>query len=297
MKNVLNYYYNINPENLIQVGENNYSFYLDYHKFYLLKLTRPKDDLDELVKVFQNKSKYFHRIIMNKFGLISTKVEKEEYVLLKIVGTENEEVTITDILNSRIVIEGNTILNRNTWGVLWERKTDYLEYQVSELATNYKVIHRSFSYYVGLAENAIEYFNMLNTNGGVLTISRRRVRYPLYIRDYNDPLELVVDYSVRDIAEYIKSKFFEGEDVLQDIDILIDKDVLSSLEYNLLFSRLLYPSYYFDQMQFVLEKEADEDSLLKYIESCNDYERILRLVWLKFSKKCPMIKIDWLIEK
>lgn len=288
--------YNLTPQELLVEGDD-YSFYLDYEKFYVKRVKRPKEDLEEIKKIVSKYPKDFHKIVVNRFSSIYTSFEGNEYVLLKLSTPEHNEVDLNDIIVAqKEYVDKNSSINRTKWGKLWEEKIDYLEYQVSELATPHKIISGSFSYYVGLAENAIEYFNLLNPNDAKTFVSRRRMRTPEYALDYYDPLDLVVDYRVRDIAGYLKLEFFNRDDVLSDVDAFLNKDILTPLEYNLLFCRLLYPSYYFDTMQRVLEGNLNEDELLKYIERVDDYEKFLNEIFLRFSKKCSMIKIDWLIK-
>jgi len=296
MKNAITFYYNLTPENLIQ-NSNSYSFYIGYDKFYLVKLERPDADLEEILNITKSTKTPYHTIIPNKNGSFYTEIEKEKYLLLKINSTENEEVDIRDIIKFTVPYTNKkTILNRTNWGVLWSEKVDYLEYQVSELAIEHPIIKSSFSYYVGIAENAIEYFNMLDARNEPTYIAHKRIEYPLLSKDMLNPLDIIVDYKVRDIASYLKSKFFKSEDTLDDIKFITASRFLTPLEYNLLFARLLYPSYYFDTLYKVLEKGLDEESLLVYINKVDDYETFLNEVYREFSKLSSMIKIDWLIN-
>lgn len=54
----------------------------------------------------------------------------------------------------------------------------------------------------------------------------------------------MLDYSVRDIAEYIKSMFYSDKIDYIEIENLVNKNILSEMEYKLLFGRLLFlPSF------------------------------------------------------
>lgn len=297
MKNAIMYNYNIVPENLQQI-EDNYAFYVDYNRYFFMKVNRPQEDIlkiDSLTKEHPNK---FHMMIPNVSGSLFTEAENSEYVLMKVFGPEHIEIDLDDILRERIFYDKlGSSLDRTNWGHLWSEKVDYLEYQVSELATSHKIVKSSFSYYVGLAENAIEYFNLLNPNTAKVTISHRRITENMDTFHFYNPLDLVLDYQVRDIASILKVKFFMGEDVQKDIEKIIESSGLTPLEYNLLFCRLLYPSYYFDELVEVLEKNKDDEELLKYIEKTAQYEQFLRDTFHRFEKVSSMIKIDWLIEE
>lgn len=299
MKNSIIYYYNIVPENLMEVNSS-YSFYINYDKYYLLRIKRPKEDIDEIISIVAMSPRFFHIPIPNISGSYLTKINDDVYILIKVNGPENSEIDMRDILSSTIPYDvKKPILVRTNWGVLWSEKVDYLEYQISELAVEKNIIKRSFSYYVGLAENAIEYFNLLNPSNAKTYVAHRRIKYPTISLNFYDPLNIVIDYRVRDIASYLKMKFFNVsyEEIMEEVDLVIEKGMLTSLEYNLLFARLLYPSYYFDDLYRVLELGYDEESLLVYIEKVHDYEKFLNDVFIKFSSQTSMIVIDWLIKK
>lgn len=299
MKNTLSFNYKLDAKEILKVNEFCYSFYIDYDKYNFIRIVRPRKDIEEILEIIKNYKQFFHYFILNRFNTIFTQYEEEDYILLKINGPIHNEIDIMDIVKNQYLINSNSksVLNRTNWNKLWEEKVDYLEYQVSELATSYKIIKNSFSYYVGLAENAIEYFNLLNPINAETVISRRRIKYPTYTIDYFNPVNVVIDYRARDLAGYLKAKFFANEDVDKEIDWLIDKKILSPLEYNLIYCRLLYPSYYFDEMQRVFEMHGNEDIILKYIERVSEYEKFLIRVYNKFSKHSSMIKIDWLLSK
>lgn len=295
MKNAIPFYYNLNPENLISTSSVT-SFYINYDKFYLCKLVRPETDLDEIINITKISKTPYHTIIPNNQGRYYTEIEKEKYILLKINSPENEEVELTEIIKFQLPFNNKTILNRTNWSTLWSEKIDYLEYQISELAIEHPIIKSSFSYYVGLAENAIAYFNMLNIENEPTFIAHKRIEYPALLKDILNPLDIVVDYKVRDVASYLKAKFFKSNTTIDDIRQLVNYNYLSPLEYNLLFARLLYPSYYFDTLYRVLEKGLDEESLLTYINKVDDYEKFLNEIYREFSRASSMIKVDWLIK-
>lgn len=298
MKNVLLYNYNLEPENLNTIGDHECSFYVNYEKYYFVVFNRPLEDLEEIYAISQSLKPYYHHIIKNRFDTPATPYMGKNYCLIKMNGPENNEIDVLDLIKDTVPFTQNkSPLLRTDWGNLWSSKVDYLEYQISELGTTHKVVRHSFSYYVGLAENAIEYFNLLKPDDLTTVISHRRIKTPFRSKDYYNPLDIIIDYKARDYASYFKMKFFEKKDVLEEVRLLVQKDILNPLEYNLLFCRLLYPSYYFDALHQVLEHDADDDSLLKYIDLVNDYEDFLRNVYDLFKTKSSMLKIDWLVSK
>lgn len=298
MKNTLFYNYNLTVDNLTSLENGDYSFYIDYEKYYFKKITRPKEDIEELSNIIKEYPLKFHYLFYNRFNSLFSEHDGNFYCLMKLNSPEHVEIDLNEILKNEIIFEGKkSKLDRTDWSELWSEKIDYLEYQVSELGNNHPIVRQSFSYYVGLAENAITYFNMLKPINAKTALVHRRISYPAYALDFYNPLDLIVDYRVRNISSYLKSNFFNNIDVLPEIDSLINKNIFTPLEYNLLFARLLYPGYYFDKIHKILEDDLNEEVLLKYIDKASEYENFLNEVFNKFSTKSSMIKINWLIKR
>ena len=295
MKNIIYLNYGINAD-LKEYYKDIYYFYIDYIKYYFIKVDRPLKDILN-INNYLVENNYYHSIIRTNDNKFHSKIGKKHFVLLKLNLPENNEITIEEILKYQVSINDyNPDLDRRSWSNLWERKVDYLEYQISEFAINHKSAINSFSYYVSLAENAIEYFN-LTPKDGIVSLNQKRIIYPNYARDFLNPLNLIIDYRVRDIAEYIKSSFWNGINALNELKKVLEKNLYSSSEYNLLFVRILYPSNYFDDLQGVLEKNKDDDILIKYVERAEEYRLFIRDVFFLITKKAPLMSIDWIIKE
>ena len=293
IENLLLYFYNIKPSNLNCKG-NNYSFYIDYNLYYLVKIIRPNKDILIINKIISSYNNLYHKIIINKFGSYISDLKKEKYVLLKTVYPVYQEIDLMDIVRNQKIVHNYNVLNRTNYEELWSSKVDYLEYQVKELGIKHKTIQKSFNYYVGLAENAIHYFNLINTENQKLVISTKRVYYPNYSKDYYNPLNIVIDYRIRDIAEYIKSSFFNGNDVLKEVNKLIELNILNNVEYSLLYARLLFPTYYFDKVSYILESNKEDDILIEILDKASKYEELLKKIYIMINKKTALTAIDWL---
>ena len=297
MKNLLSYYYNIDIDKINETNGDIAHFYIDYQEYYFVKYKRPIGDLQSIYNLINSYRNKYHHIISNKFGYIYTNYNKENYVLLKINSAPHEENLLQVINNQKKPVQNIKDLNRTNWSNLWSEKIDYIEYQVSEIGKEYPLINKTINYYIGLGENAIAYFNNLKIENKNLYISSKRIFFPNYNINFFNPLNIIIDYKVRDISEYIKSAFFENADIKQELISIINENKLDELDYNLIFARLLYPSYYFDYIKKILEEGTSEEIIIKYVDKVYDYEQFLRWFYKKVSKKYKLIKIDWLIKK
>ena len=295
MKETLEYYYNLDIDNLEEL-DGKYHFKIENQDFFFVFYNRGLEELEDIIGVCNEmflKGINVHEVIRNRDNSFLTKVNEYNYILFK-VNNLSEEYDIFDMVNisNKLVLNNNkSSLYRNNWGSLWSDKIDFFEYQVRELGVEKNVVKSSFSYYVGLSENAISYVNnaILKYGGvssGRIVLSHRRVFYPNYKLNYMNPLSFVFDLEVRDVAEYLKAMFFKKdiEYCLDELKSYLSIRKLNIYEYHMFYARLLYPSYYFDVYDSVMNKNVNEEELVKIVKRSNDYEKFLKKTYLEISK-------------
>ena len=74
----------------------------------------------------------------------------------------------------------------------------------------------------------------------------------------------------------------------------LNKLTLDKIDYLLLYVRLLFPSYYFDLYEEVINDNKDEEELNKIIELSTLYEELLYNVYLTIQSKTNIIGINWI---
>ena len=308
MKETIKYYYNIDIDDLKE-QDGKYFFKYQNQDFFFVYFNRNIEELNDILICVNNmkeKGIDVHNIIINRNGQYLTKINNFDYILMS-VNNYNEEYDIFDMINivNKLTLNYNTSkLYRNNWSNLWTQKMDYFEYQIRELGINKTVIKDSFSYYLGLAENAISYVNNTNLkynalNNAKITLAHRRIFYPNYKLNFLNPLAFIFDLEVRDIAEYLKAMFFasdNAEEVIEELKYYLQIKTLSIYEYHMLYARLLYPSYYFDLYENIMNNDTSEESLVSIIKRNKEYELFLKNAYLEISKYAPIEKIDWLIN-
>lgn len=307
MKETLEYYYGLDIENIEEL-DGKYHIKQENQDYFFVFYNRGIEELEDIINVSNEMVKKginVHKIFINRNNSFLTKVGEYNYILFA-VSNLNEEYDIFDMvkISEKLVLNNNkSNLYRNNWGTLWSEKIDYFEYQVRELSIEKAVVKNSFSYYVGMAENAISYVNNTNMKYGGdayrIVLSHRRVFYPNYKLNYLNPLSFVFDLEVRDIAEYLKAMFFK-KDIsfcLDELSSYLKIRHLSLYEYQMLYARLLYPTYYFDVYESVMNKNGDEEELVNIIKKCDSYEEFLKKAYLEISKYAKIDKIEWIINQ
>ena len=293
--------YNLDVNDL--VIKNNYvMFVIDGNYFYLTKILYDMKRLDDVFKVYNDLKSHGYpviEIVPTVFNSLIMRDKDDVYVLL-VVRNPMDEYSLLDMLNiwDKFVLKDNQQYNRD-WGFLWSEKIDYFEYQMRNLAHDKSVVINSFGYFVSLGENAISYVNRVNRviapKNKHFVLCRKRVTYPNYHLNYDNPLNFIFDLEVRDVAEYLKGEALVDLDyALIDLSTYLKMRNLDLYSLGMLYGRLLYPSYYFDLYESVMNYDVSDDCLLSIIEKTPLIEEFLRKSYDIIVKYGPIEKVNWL---
>ena len=160
----------------------------------------------------------------------------------------------------------------------WESKIDYLERQLSEFSYS-ALINNSFDYYVGIAEQLLSYLKKQQYDKNADLCLSHRVFNSLSALEFYCPLNVCVDYSVRDLALYIRNT--------NDVNLLmnlVDKQV-DIAEKVYFFVRMAFPFYYFGELSNVLIEKKNEKKLINIVNNVNQYEEYLSFLEEQFGNK------------
>lgn len=298
MKNAIIYYYNLNPINIHQYNKQ-FKFTIDNDEYILVPYNRSTDEINDLYKLsleLHQKQIYCHQFVINNNQSIITYINNVPYVLLKIIINSKDKIILNDIIDfSNIVITSdNKSLRRDNWFELWTNKIDYLEYQVSQFGLKFPLIRESFSYFIGLAETAITLYKNIYNSTNNLIIAHKRIKSNHTFVDMYNPLNFVIDLKVRDVSEFLKERFFDNHDIYEELMYYISYGNISTYECMLLFVRLLFPTFYFDIYEEIIDNSMEEKELLKIINRINDYEVLLKRVYAYLKTITPIPDIEWL---
>ncbi|NLM62738.1 MAG: hypothetical protein GX190_00215 [Mollicutes bacterium] len=299
MKNTINYFYNLYPENIHQ-NEKQYKFKINNNKYVFLPCYRPENEIKELQilsATLFSQGIYFHQIISNKDSSVVTFVNNIPYVLLQIYIDDNRQVTFEDLIwFSKIKIPlTNELLKKDKWFLLWSEKIDYFEYQVNQFGKSFPLIRESFSYFVGLAEIGISFLKNNNTsNEKTLSLSHGRIKSENTLFDLYNPLNFIIDSKIRNFCEYFKDYFFKGNNIAEDFFYYISTLGLNYTDYILLYARMLFPTFYFDIYELIIHGYIPEKELLKIIQKVDEYEVFLKRLHNYLKQFVAIPDIEWL---
>ncbi len=290
MKNVIYNYYNIL---LTDINEDNDNYYFYYNSnlyvFYLVE--NNPETINEIYNFLIENNINSYKIIANKDNNFITTINNKNYALLHLKGLLKYEIKFEEFKYYPINKPSHN------WGTLWSNKLDYYEIQIRELGKKYQTLLNSFGFFKGIAENAILYYNLTEKKFSdvvPVAIVHNRMNYPEYEKDYNNPLNFVIDYYIRDISEYIKSYTISDYYDLENIITLINKLNLNSKSFNLLYSRLLYPTFYFDEYDKIILGKEEDNKIINVINKIQNYIEMLKKIFIVFNSKYEMFNIEWL---
>lgn len=294
MNNFIEYFYNIKADNIEKI-DNYYSF---YYLNNLYRLYINNDNINTNIYYLDKnmlENSLMSEIILNKDSSMISSYEGINYILLKINCNPNKDITLEEInYLSNIMTRNDLKIN---WGILWSNKIDYLEELIYENGKKYPIVVDSFNYFVGLAENAISYYNNIHeiNSNHIFYISHKIIRPYDKVDSIYDPLNIIFDHKVRDIAEYIKNSFWNNNtSIFNELDNYLSYEYLSIYDVKILIARILYPSFYFDTYEDIFINNKDEKIINNYISRLNEYENYLASIIDYFKRLYPVDEVLWL---
>lgn len=302
MNNTISYYYHLYPETIIKRKK---KYIFEYHQVYYIfePITRPLNEMEEILRLNEYSSFYNSSI-----GLIEKNIEgkyitilNNKYYVLISNRVPNRRIYFSDLLVVKDFIPLNNfmLLKRNDWVNLWSKKNDYFEYQKEYIKTKFPILYYSLDYYIGLSENAISYIGQVEremkpSERDHLVLAKKRVHYNDNLHEFQSPLNIVIDYKERDISEYFKSLFLDDCYNEEEIINYLKKLPASGFGMGLLMGRMLFPSFYFDLYEKIVNDVIPEKEIYKIIDKSDDYEYFLRFIYFEINKIIKIPRIDWL---
>lgn len=290
MRNALRYYYNIYCTDIIKTN-NNYKVIIDKSLYYLIKYDGNINVLSNIYDFLITHNIYCHQIILNKNNNYITTIDNNNYILIKVYQNISN-INYIDISNYNILINKGVC----NWKELWIEKIDYYEYQMNQFRKKYPILYKTFNYYSGLTESAIMLVD--SVKGKLLNnyIQHNRIYKNTTTLDFYNPLNMVVDVKIRDISEYFKQQFFYVDNPIIYVKKYLDYTNLTVNEAILFVARFIFPSYYFDIYDEIIQGKINEDKISIITNKVNDYEKFLIEVYAYVKLKYNIPEIEWLVK-
>lgn len=299
MKNIINYYYGILVSKVVK-NKDTYIFVNNDIEYEFTPERSNESEMLNAYKIALENQKYIHELVVNKFNTVFTVYNNKEYILIKKYYNSKSKININNILSfNTAVLSLNTMqyFNKYNWIKLWIDKIDYYEYQMKESTDMDREIKYLLSYYIGLSENAVSLMSYADTRNVGYGVCHYRLRANDTQSKLYNPTEILIDIRCRDICEYLKSIYFDTKISDNNFNEIFEKAILSA-NYNYdemisFFSRLLFPTYFFDIYEMYMLNNKDLLKIINFTKKIHSYELILKLQYLKFQKVYNLPIIDW----
>lgn len=299
MKKMIEYYYNFKNIDLNQIGDE-YCFKNNNKNYIFFSCRRSVEEMDSINKLLYN-NKIYNKLVPNIFNQIVTYIDGKKYVLVeKINNYSNEKIDIDEVIKTYNInnIDNYKSILRIDWYNLWTKKIDYIVYQKEHIKGKYQIIDEYLDYYIGMAETAISYYkntiDSLNVkNKFQYTLSHKRIKSLLKSNYYNID-NLIIDYPVRNISEYLKTIFYKDLITMDILNSIFSKLNYDEFLYRIFFARMLFPSTFLDIYEKVVNDKLNEEELIPIINKIKRYEEFLKKLYFLINKKTRIPQVDWL---
>lgn len=298
MKNIIEFYYNLSPEDIKQ-NNNNYYFKINNNNYIFKEYTINISLIEDITKlnIYLNNYLNTNKIIPNKYNNPLTKINDNYYILILLSNKNN--INLTTISKFSLIPPPDIkSLERNNWQILWSNMIDYYETQIGENSKKYPLIRESFDYFIGLAENAISYLTYTKKETPKTIYDNKVLSHNNLYHSLDDPLNIIIDHKSRDLAEYIKLSFFDNnKNIFQELDNYFYYHKYSDYGIRVLFSRILYPSFYFKAYNDIIQGIAKEKELNNIINNIDKYEIYIYNIYIYLKKYSNLPPIEWLKKR
>jgi len=306
MKNFINYFYNLNVDNIRQINNNYYFKYLNKNfVFYQIVnlLLEPESILEINNIILQHNNGNFYQIVMNKDKKIITNVYNKKYVLMLENATDDRIIDYYDVIDSNFSITKlNKAIdhsNKLDWVPMWQNKIDYFETYINHNINKYPELNVYYNYFIGLSEAANLYLK--NTIKDVepsmednFVISHKRISNNTSLKQLYNPVELIIDHPSRDLSEYLKMIFWNKNYQNEDIGQYLENTIHSNYGARVLFSRMLFPSFFFDAFENLVNDKIKTTDILSMVDKMNDYEDYIFTIYDRLNQMYSIPSVDWI---
>jgi len=254
--------------------------------------------------------KYFFTVVPNRQNSLITMIDNKAYVLLKLTNIPDDKISFYDIKIDRYVtlIDKLNMINHYPWEKFWEAKIDYWENWFDSKKEQYKKIYPMFQFFIGVSENALMYVKQLarteqKEECDRLVFQHDRLTTNKTIYDYYNPLNLIIDHSSRDIGEYLKDNYISsnGDNCLEMIIDFLNTHKLSKYWIKMLYSRILFPSFFFDYIEKIFiadDSTGYQQIVINDLEIKKDrFIKLIKEISNILGEKYQIEVIPWIIKK
>lgn len=215
---------------------------------------------------------------------------------LSLVAVERFDINLNQIFMFHNYAFGQKILNLNEVKNRWIQKVEYMETKIipSLKIDNYyyQLIMICVIHYIGLANNAINYLEdtIIDYGSKINMTSLAHKRLKLNSISLLNPFNLIIDSPLRDYCFLYMNEIISYKDFINCLSLYS----FSIIDYSYLFSRMLFPSDFFDLVEELYEKRNDRTKDIEfYYNNINSHLKKIKKIHNYLVMNYGLRNIKW----
>lgn len=254
--------------------------------------------------------------VPNLSGEWITNFDNSEYIVVKVSPLQKDHIFSHGELLANFHQQSMTyhyepqyVSSYGQWKQLWINKLTFFEHYIAEEAEKgsnsfFRLLIDVLPYIIGISENAIQYIQESEYDHRYDESDQGTISFHRYKENLLKPViwsnDLVYDHLTRDIAEHIRGKLLENDQLENIFIFLRDYEIvqpLSVFSWRLLYARLIFPIHLYDFLAQILETKKFEhqtEALEKFLEMQVNYEKNLKELFNNIKINNKQIQIPFL---
>ncbi|MBM7586213.1 spore coat protein YutH [Bacillus pakistanensis] len=310
MEDILTKYYGLQPERMYQDGKA-HRYMVNGLLYTIVTVTHMEQEkLVELYKISEHLKatgdRYVSTFVPSTEDKFLITEKQQDYVVVKNEFIQSKVQNHFGRKLAKFHSRGRSIEEKiehqsriGQWKGLWEKRIDQLETAFQQTVQNHPVDEfekrfvESCPYFIGLAENAIQYLVDTELDDEPHQVDSGTVCHERFLQDtwgtdiwIRFPFDWIFDHGSRDIAEWVRERYLKRNQTYhKDIQTFL-KDYqsitpLSTFSWRLIYARLLFPIHYFECIEryYVTSSEQQklqlQDRLGRELKNASQYEKFL----------------------
>ncbi|MGJ7920111.1 spore coat putative kinase YutH [Neobacillus sp. LXY-4] len=325
-------HYGIKSDEVMRIGDYSAGIMGDQLYFLIRPIVQSPEEIAELQMIaahlFSTGDRTVPLLVQTKTGELISQWENDKACVL----TYKREKTTSSVRLGRklakfhqrgriLSVPIEKVSRLGQWKKIWEKRLDQMEnvwkgklFQQPENEFE-KMFLESFPYYMGLAENAIQYLVDTELDEAPTMVDHGTICHERFSattwgeeKVFKNPFEWVLDHGSRDIAEWTRERYFYNTQTYEPElkQFYIDyqsKTKLSPFSWRLLYARLLFPLHYFECVEeyYVTNSEQTkrmlEEKMQKLLSHSGEYEQFLAKFFSLAEvpvRKLSIPELEWL---
>lgn len=332
LRQMLKQHFGIQAEEELRIGLHE-AFKKDNQLYIPMEVGLEEEDLAELSLIAshlqQTGDKTVSTFLQTTEGKHSSVWEQKSYCVLKCPNAQPRKGYQSGRKLAKFHYRGRLISSPITrtsrigqWKQLWEKRLDQMEkvwnnmlFQQPEHELD-RMFLETFPYYMGLAENSIQYLADAELDDEPGPSDSGTVCHERFVSstwgsdDYliKSPFDWVFDHASRDLAEWSRERYFRNIKTYQPglskyLKEYQTVEPLTSFSWRLLYARLLFPLHYFECIENYYgnptehQRHLSEEQLGRFLQHTGDHEEFLGKFFEMAEVPAAKMKlppVDWL---